>query len=115
MRDGAVTRSHNEPIEDPVDHNESRNRRRAGNQVARALSDEARRAGLVRRHLLKLRYLADHPQQHGENPAAPFPLGGTPRRRRRTPPAVQLVFDFAAKKEPKNDRTTIGQSTSDAA
>ena len=115
MRDGAVTRSHNNPIEDPVDHNESRNRRRAGNRVARALFDEARRAGLVRRHLLKLRYLADHPQQHGENPAAPFPVDGTPCRPRRTPPAVQLVFDFAPEAEPNNDRTTTGQSTSDAA
>ncbi|WP_432846035.1 hypothetical protein ACQPXB_36185 [Amycolatopsis sp. CA-161197] len=98
-----------------MDHNESRNRRRAGNRAARALFDEARRAGLVRRHLLKLRYLADHPQQQGETPAVPFPLDGTPRRRRRTPPAVQLVFDFAPEGEPNDDRTTTGQSTSDAA
>ncbi|MEU4674979.1 hypothetical protein AB0F91_45335 [Amycolatopsis sp. NPDC023774] len=114
MRDGTVTRSHNNPTEDPVDHNESRNRRRAGNRAARALFDEARRAGLVRRHLLKLHYLADHPQ-HGENPVAPFLVGGTPRRRRRTPPAVQLVFDFAPEAEPNNDRTAPRQSTSDAA
>ncbi|WIX83155.1 hypothetical protein QRX50_21540 [Amycolatopsis carbonis] len=98
-----------------MDHNESRNRRRAGNRVARAWFDEARRAGLVRRHLLKLRYLADHPQQHGESAVAPFPLGGTPRRRRRAPPAVQLVFDFGPEEEPNSDRTTTGQSTSDAA
>ncbi|WP_326564888.1 hypothetical protein VSH64_23840 [Amycolatopsis rhabdoformis] len=94
--------------------NESRYRRRAGNQVARAVFDEARRAGLVRRHLLKLRYLADHPQQHGESPPAPFPLGGTPRKRRRKP-AVQLAFDFEQPTEAEADRTTTGQSTSDAA
>ncbi|MEU5262306.1 hypothetical protein [Amycolatopsis sp. NPDC021455] len=42
-----------------MNHNETsgRHRRRRGNSVARAALDEARRAGLVQRHLTKLRYL----------------------------------------------------------
>ncbi|MFI5613353.1 hypothetical protein [Amycolatopsis sp. NPDC051903] len=104
-----------------MDQNEPRRRRRAGNQAARSVFEEARRAGLVRRHLLKLRYLADHPQ-HGENPrriAEPPAPDATPRRRRRKENAVQLLFDFAQPEpqegKPESDRTTTGQSTSDAA
>ena len=43
-----------------MDPNESggRHRRRRANRVARTTLDEARRAGLVQRHLTKLRYLA---------------------------------------------------------
>ncbi|MEV6628578.1 hypothetical protein AB0M83_36915 [Amycolatopsis sp. NPDC051106] len=36
-----------------------RHRRRRANRATRTALDEARRAGLVRRHLTKLRYLAD--------------------------------------------------------
>jgi hypothetical protein len=36
-----------------------RHRRRRSNRLTRTALDEARRAGLVRRHLTKLRYLAD--------------------------------------------------------
>jgi hypothetical protein len=36
-----------------------RHRRRRANRVTRTALDEARRAGLVRRHLTKLRYLAE--------------------------------------------------------
>ncbi len=42
-----------------MDHQEGRHRRRRTNRVARTTLDEARRAGLVRRHLTKLRYLAE--------------------------------------------------------
>ena len=42
-----------------MDHNKTggRHRRRRDNSVARATLDEARRAGLVQRHLTKLRHL----------------------------------------------------------
>ncbi|WP_328611941.1 hypothetical protein OG943_23440 [Amycolatopsis sp. NBC_00345] len=86
-------------------------RRRAANQAARAAFQEARRAGLVRRHLLKLRYLTDHPHvaEHNSPPEdggpeplpAPTPL---PRRRSRRNPLVQLAFDFAP--EPAPERST---------
>lgn len=36
-----------------------RHRRRRENAITRTAFDEARRAGLVRRHLTKLRYLAE--------------------------------------------------------
>ncbi|SEF33246.1 hypothetical protein SAMN05421837_106681 [Amycolatopsis pretoriensis] len=42
-----------------MDHQEGRHRRRRANRVTRNALDEARRAGLVRRHLTKLRHLAD--------------------------------------------------------
>lgn len=44
-----------------MDHEEprGRHRRRRANRVTRGVLDDARRAGLVRRHLTKLRYLAD--------------------------------------------------------
>jgi hypothetical protein len=52
-----------------VDHNKTggRHRRRRENGVARATLDEARRAGLVQRHLTKLRHLKARsatPQPH---------------------------------------------------
>ncbi|MGW4484936.1 hypothetical protein ACWEOE_13965 [Amycolatopsis sp. NPDC004368] len=110
MRDRTITRSHNErrppQPEDSVDQNESRHRRRAGNQAARPMFAEARRAGLVRRHLLKLRYLADHPRQHGETAPTPFPVAGTPRKRRK-PPEVQLAFDFADQPERRDSHRTV--------
>jgi hypothetical protein len=89
-------------------------RRRRANHAARAAFQEARRAGLVRRHLLKLRYLTDHPpvtehdssaeNGHPERPGplrAPTPL---PRRRSRRNPPVQLAFDFTP--EPAQERST---------
>ncbi|WP_143086521.1 hypothetical protein [Amycolatopsis saalfeldensis] len=91
-----------------------RPRRRAANEAARAAFQEARQAGLVRRHLLKLRYLADHPRTAedglpAENSdrveAQPSPEP-TRRQRRRAKP-VQPAFDFTTKPAPK-------QSTSDA-
>ncbi|MDQ7806777.1 hypothetical protein Q5425_23805 [Amycolatopsis sp. A133] len=39
-----------------------RHRRRRTNSVTRAALDEARRAGLVQRHLTKLRYLTSRPE-----------------------------------------------------
>ncbi|MFJ7219469.1 hypothetical protein [Amycolatopsis sp. NPDC098790] len=44
-----------------MDHQEpsGRHRRRRANRVTRATLDEARRAGLVRRHLTKLRHLTE--------------------------------------------------------
>jgi len=57
-----------------MDHDQvrGRHRRRRDNLVARTVFDEARRAGLVRRHLIKLRYLAE---RGGSAPApAPGPV-----------------------------------------
>ncbi|OXM59594.1 hypothetical protein [Amycolatopsis vastitatis] len=46
-----------------MDHNQTggRHRRRRDNSITRAALDEARRAGLVQRHLTKLRRLATRP------------------------------------------------------
>lgn len=43
-----------------------RHRRRRANRVTRTALDEARRAGLVRRHLTKLRYLAERAERAPE-------------------------------------------------
>ncbi|MGW5717592.1 hypothetical protein ACWEVP_15615 [Amycolatopsis sp. NPDC003865] len=54
-----------------MDHDQARgrHRRRRNNRAARAAFDEARRAGLVRRHLIKLQYLAER----GKSAPAPAP------------------------------------------
>ena len=60
-----------------MDHEEpgGRHRRRRANRVTRDALDEARRAGLVRRHLTKLRYLAERAGRapEPEDPAAEGP------------------------------------------
>lgn len=52
-----------------------RHRRRRLNMTTRATLDEARRAGLVQRHLTKLRYLADRarasPEPEAQVPESP--------------------------------------------
>lgn len=48
-----------------------RHRRRRANRVARAAFDEARRAGLVQRHLMKLHHLTARPTAVPEGPGAP--------------------------------------------
>lgn len=94
-----------------------RPRRRGANEAARAAFQEARRAGLVRRHLLKLRYLTDHPHaaeddsppENGgrvQGRPSPAPVRRSRRRAGRNPP-VQLAFDFTTTPPPE-------QSTSDA-
>jgi hypothetical protein len=52
-----------------------RHRRRRANRMTRTVLDEARRAGLVRRHLTKLRYLAERAERAPEpgRPAAEPP------------------------------------------
>lgn len=54
-----------------------RHRRRRANRVTRTALDEARRAGLVQRHLTKLRYLAERagraPTPEARGPAAEGP------------------------------------------
>jgi hypothetical protein len=90
-----------------------RPRRRGANEAARAAFQEARRAGLVRRHLLKLRYLTDHPHvaedglppENGDRFQGQ--LGAAPRRRSRRKLPVQLALDFTITPPPE-------QSTSDA-
>ncbi|MEU0793691.1 hypothetical protein ABZ342_26760 [Amycolatopsis sp. NPDC005961] len=52
-----------------------RHRRRRANRVTRTALDEARRAGLVQRHLTKLRYLAGRaPAPEARGPATEGPL-----------------------------------------
>jgi hypothetical protein len=62
-----------------VDHEEprGRHRRRRANHVTRGVLDEARRAGLVQRHLTKLRYLAD-PAGNAPPPEPREPATGAP-------------------------------------
>jgi hypothetical protein len=71
-----------------------RHRRRRTNRLVRADLDEARRAGLVQRHLAKLRYLAERSQ---EAPEPATPDAASPpvamdvqrdRRRTGTPPST---------------------------
>ncbi|WP_410589782.1 hypothetical protein [Amycolatopsis sp. lyj-23] len=73
---------------DPDDSG-GRHRRRRANSAARAVLDEARRAGLVQRHLTKLRHLTDRSRTGGTGPLAepvrPAP-GGLPSSKREAPP-----------------------------
>ena len=74
---------------------------RTRNGAARVLFEEARRAGLVQRHLRKLHYLARHPRS--PTASAPRPtanLPGTeaatqPTRVRRSPGQLSLGIELA--------------------
>ncbi|WP_146060451.1 hypothetical protein [Amycolatopsis sp. CA-128772] len=59
-----------------------RHRRRRQNTLTRATLDEARRAGLVQRHLTKLRYLADRARP------APEPPPRAPEAPEKAPPST---------------------------
>jgi hypothetical protein len=71
-----------------------RHRRRRANSAARAVLDEARRAGLVQRHLTKLRYLTARSRTGGTGPLAepvrPVSGGLPPSTREAAPRTTEL-------------------------
>jgi hypothetical protein len=82
---------HADPIEGdtPVDHNETsgRHRRRRGNSVTRAVLAEARRAGLVQRHLTKLHHLTARSSTASPGPETPGTTEPRPPALGRSPAA----------------------------